>query len=118
MFSKYIIERIALNNIIRRKELFEILLSKFNDKALFKKIPGNVIPLGFPIIVNDRNKLRDDLKKENIFCPVHWSLSNKISEAEFQESFWLSKNILAFQINETIDKNKLSKYFELIKAAL
>ena len=118
MFSKHIIERIELNNIIRRKELFEKLLSKYDDKALFKDIPGNVIPLGFPIIVNDRDKLRDDLNKENIFCPVHWNLSNKISKDLFQESFWLSNNILTFQINETIDNDKFSKYIELIKAAV
>lgn len=117
-FSKHIIERIELNSLSRRKDYYDILSNEFYYRTLFKQIPKNVIPLGFPVLLRNRNDFRKDLTNKNIFCPVHWNLSNEISEAEFQESYWLSKNIITLPINESIDKNNFSKYCELIKGAL
>lgn len=114
-FSKRMIERIELTKIFRRKEYFEILLSEFYDQALLKKIPGNAIPLGFPIIFYNRDKLKEDLIKENIFCPVHWKLPNEITEDIFQESYWLSKNILTLPVNDKIPSDSFKNYIRIIK---
>lgn len=70
----------------RRQENAKELLKCVKDYALFKEINENDCPLFVPIIVpdNKRNELRKVLIGNNIYCPVHWPLTDlhNINEEE------------------------------------
>lgn len=60
---------------ISRKENARKLLLSLKDKALFKQVKESDCPLFVPIIVDNRDKLRDYLIEKSIYCPVHWPIS-------------------------------------------
>ncbi len=56
-------------------------------------------PLVFPILIENRNYIKKQLMKRNIYIPVHWDLSNEVWINEFEESLNISKRILSLQID-------------------
>lgn len=82
-----------------RRENFKMLLGLYGDKAIFKSLPDNVVPLLFPIVISSRDSIQMKLRDKNVFCPVHWKLSDEIESNNYQESWILSKHILSIPIN-------------------
>jgi len=76
------------------------LLDNFKDIALIKEINSNIVPLGFPVLIKNRNEIRKNLISKNIFCPVHWILPDEIDKNEFKDSWYLSEYLLTIPINE------------------
>lgn len=60
----------------KRKDNANKLLEYVKDYAVFKEVKENDCPLFVPIIIDDRDKLRRYLIEKNIYCPVHWPISN------------------------------------------
>lgn len=59
-----------------RKRNSEYLLSGLQDIG-FKPIidvPSTLVPFFIPLWIEDRDKIRREMFKNNIFCPVHWPL--------------------------------------------
>lgn len=56
-------------------------------------------PLVFPILIKNREYIKKQLMKRNIYIPVHWDLSNEVWINEFEESLNISKRILSLQID-------------------
>ncbi|NFT07292.1 MULTISPECIES: DegT/DnrJ/EryC1/StrS family aminotransferase [Clostridium] len=56
-------------------------------------------PLVFPILIENRDYIKKQLMKRNIYIPVHWDLSNEVWINEFKESLSISKRILSLQID-------------------
>ncbi|WP_252250508.1 DegT/DnrJ/EryC1/StrS family aminotransferase [Clostridium sp. ZBS13] len=56
-------------------------------------------PLVFPILIENRNYIKKQLMKRNIYIPVHWDLSHEVWINEFKESLNISKRILSLQID-------------------
>lgn len=99
--NRFILARCDIEKLkITRRKYFKQLLSHFSKHALFKDLPDNVVPLGFPIVVKDRDSLRRKLQEKNIFCPVHWKLNDSIEREKYRESWYLSENILTIPIHE------------------
>lgn len=59
----------------RRKENASILLEQLSNLAIFKEIKENDCPLFVPIRLHDRDKLKNYLIQKQIYCPVHWPLT-------------------------------------------
>ena len=76
----------------KRKRNFSLLLEHLEDYAVFKTLPGNTVPLGFPIIIPDREEVLRKLYSQKIYLPVHWRLQDKVPK-EFTESHKLSESI-------------------------
>lgn len=107
-YDEYILNRIDFEKEKEtRRKNFKVLLERFNEKALFKSLPDNVVPLAFPIIVKDRNNLRSRLSKESIYCPVHWKLPDEFKGNVCKDSFELSEEIMSVPINT---KNDVTYY--------
>jgi dTDP-4-amino-4,6-dideoxygalactose transaminase len=70
----------------------------------------NEIPLAFPIVVNNRDFIRLELMKYNIFCPVHWIIKNEDWSQNFPDSLELSKKILSIPIDWRYKKQDID-YF-------
>ena len=98
------------HNIIaeERNKNFKFLLANFKDIAVYKSIDNNIIPLGFPILIENRNKIKDKLINEKIFCPVHWLMNDYINKSEYEDSYFLSEKILTIPISFEHNNKKLN----------
>lgn len=69
-------ERIDLEAIksARRKNA-QILLSEFSDISIFTELGDSDCPMFVPIRVKNRNALRSYLIQNEVYCPVHWPVS-------------------------------------------
>lgn len=106
-FDQYILNRINYCEDAKiRRTNYLFLLKIFYDIALFKDLPDNIVPLAFPIVINNRDEIRAKLKKSNIYCPIHWILTDEIVNNDFKESKNLSEKILSIPINKKLDYQK------------
>jgi hypothetical protein len=69
---------------------------------VFAELPDEVYPLGLPVRVahGRRDELRAALKRENIFCAVHWPLEGVPRTPETEASHALSAEILTLPIDQ------------------
>jgi len=118
-YNNYLIKKIDLA-VIRenRRTLFERLLNDFYNLALFKELPENVTPLGFPIIVGKRDSIKKKLANMNIYCPVHWELPHDLPNNTYPESLSLSQNILTLPLNCGVGESVYLKYAKFVKGVL
>lgn len=98
----------------KRRENYLILLDNLKKYALYKDLPDDVVPLGFPISVKNRDKLRQVLFDNNIYPPVHWELSNSVPE-EFVESRQLSKKIMTLICDQRYDEKDMERIINIVR---
>lgn len=76
--SYKLLKKINLEELNQRKINYEYLLEKLlgvkEIKFLYKEIQG-VVPLGCPIVAEDKQKLLKYLVEHKVYCPVHWPLN-------------------------------------------
>ena len=102
--SQAILDTIDFNTIIyKRRKNYNYLLSCIHNldkiKILYPILSDDVCPLGFPVIVEKRDSLRKLLTNSNIYCPIHWPLTEDIPK-NFSYSYYLSKNILTIPCDQ------------------
>lgn len=113
--SLKILQRIDFSEMIKiRRQNFIYLLSELESLALYKKLPTNVCPLGFPIIVKDRNKIKKKLIENKIYPPIHWPLSSKISKS-FRDSWKISSHILTIPIDQRYNIEDMERIIEVLR---
>jgi dTDP-4-amino-4,6-dideoxygalactose transaminase len=110
VISRAIIERSDINAIIeKRKELFINYLTVFEENKVFNSSENQaIVPLGLPLVLDNRDVVRKYLAQNRIFCPVHWNFSKTINNYEFIESYNLSLRIITIPINEMITRDHLN----------
>ena len=102
-WNKYILSKLDINFMSEcREKNFNKMLHEFKELAIINRIKENIIPLGFPILVGNRDEFRKVLISRKIFCPIHWKLPKEINRDEFPDSWNLSENILTIPISENI----------------
>ena len=113
-----------LSNYINRKEIavtrrenYKQLLKHISDLAIFKKLPDCVVPLGFPVSLTNRNKIREQLYLIDVFCPIHWPTEGYIP-SEFSESHHLANKILTIPCDQRLDSQKIEGIVSTIRRAL
>jgi hypothetical protein len=74
------------------------------------------VPLGQPIVVGDRDKLRQSLAEHRIFCPIHWRLPDEVSETRFPEAHVLSSRILTLPIDQRYTMDRMAALVETVRA--
>jgi len=99
----------------KRRENYQILLDNLRDYALYKDLPDDVVPLGFPITVRNRNELRQALFDENIYPPIHWELSDTVPE-QFAESYQLSQHILTLICDQRYCREDMERMIQFVRA--
>ena len=122
LFSKEIIQSINISSINKRRifnwKKLNIFFEKRNlkFKRLFKKIKKEEVPLAYPIIIN--NNKRDNflkyLKKNRVFCAIHWNLKYKKNFNLFYDEYLISKSIVSIPIDHRIDNNNLKRLMDII----
>jgi hypothetical protein len=69
---------------------------------LLKK--NNIIPLGFVIKIKNRDVIRCEFYKYNIFPPIHWILTDEFINKLFEKSYTLSTLTITIPITCLTDK--------------
>lgn len=100
----------------QRAENYDRLAAALGDVALFPKRPANVVPLGFPIRVRDRDAVRQQLFERAIFPPVHWDLRGVVP-ADFVESHRLSSEIMTLPCDQRYDVADMDRTIDALRAA-
>jgi len=83
----------------QRRLNYQALSHKLGEIALFSDLLENVIPLGFPIRLENRDSIRQALFKKNIYPPVHWDIKGSVPE-DFSESHKLSQKIMTLPCDQ------------------
>jgi dTDP-4-amino-4,6-dideoxygalactose transaminase len=101
----------------KRRGNYELLLSAIANKAIYKSLPSDVVPLGFPIRISAayRDDLLKALYKEKIYPPVHWNISGHVPEI-FSDSHQLYAEEITLPCDQRYDLNDMYKIIETIKA--
>ncbi|WP_434304816.1 hypothetical protein [Clostridium botulinum] len=95
--------------------LYERFKKLNNIKILFDKnlIEDNV-PLGFPILIENRDFIRTELRKHYIYCPVHWDIRNEHLMNEYNKSMYLSNKIITIPIDNRYDFQDMDRLINVI----
>jgi dTDP-4-amino-4,6-dideoxygalactose transaminase len=84
----------------KRRDNYQFLFDRLNDMALFsKELPNTVVPIGFPVIVENRDAIRAGLFEQQIYPPVHWELTESVP-SDFKDSHRLSRQIMTIPCDQ------------------
>lgn len=103
------------NIITRRLNNYSILYENFKNISLYK-IDEETVPYGFPIIIKNRDKVKNDLMKVGIDCDIHWKMK-KVPKT-FKESYNLSKHILTIPCDHRYNEKDMDYIIEKLKMIL
>jgi len=90
---------------IRRKN-YQTLLAKLGEFGSFRDLPDDVVPLGFPIKVENRDHLQRELFKEKIFPPIHWVIEGVVP-TDFHKSHLLSQRIMTLPCDQRYGEEEM-----------
>jgi dTDP-4-amino-4,6-dideoxygalactose transaminase len=83
----------------RRRANYQFLTGELHGLALFPELPPDVVPLGCPVRLPERDKVRERLIKQNIYPPIHWHLAGTVPES-FVASHRLAADILTLPCDQ------------------
>jgi hypothetical protein len=110
-FDKQVLYSFDLEKeITLRKQRFEQLHNLFKHKSALPNLNIDAIkvPLGYPILVDNRNELRSKLRKAQIYCPIHWQLQKDENEnSKYKKEHLISTQILTIPNNNTLSDKLL-----------
>lgn len=100
----------------RRRANADVLRSTFADWTMFPKRSPNDVPMFVPVLVPDgkRNELRRYLIQREIYCPVHWPLS-EYHRLHARECF-IYDNELSLVCDQRYTEDDMDRMAETIKA--
>lgn len=91
---------------------------KVGAPELLIKQDNSFTPLGLVLKINNRDRFREYLFRNNIYAPIHWKLALQIDPSVFKQSWELSETLITIpMINLSEEKvnylfSKLFYYFE------
>lgn len=97
----------------KRVKNYQILQENLGDIALFPQLSPEVIPLGFPIKVKNRDSLRQLLFSKEIYPPIHWLIQDCVPE-KFTDSHRLSREIMTLPCDQRYNEDDMKKIANLI----
>ena len=100
-----------------RRRNFGQLAAALPEFALFRELPDDVIPMGFPVRLRERDRVRQGLFDREIYPPVHWPIQNIVPN-EFQASHRLAKEIMMLPCDQRYhggDIERLMKEFKSLQ---
>jgi hypothetical protein len=97
----------------RRRDNFRFLASELGAIALFHELPENVVPLGFPVHVRDRERIRHALFANKIYPMVHWPIAGVVPP-EFEASHRLASEIMTIPCDQRYNQLDMERVVEKI----
>lgn len=112
-----LLSRINLESIRQKRlENSNFMIEELNKLGLtsilnFKK---EMVPLFIPLSFKNRDSIRLELRKKNIYCPVHWPLTSTIETKNKR----LYDSELSLVIDQRYNKTNLTKILTIIESCL
>ena len=102
----------------RRRKNAQILIDGLKDICVFKEIENIDCPLFVPIIVPDgrRDNLRQYLTANDIYCPVHWSISSFHNLTD--EERFVYENELSLVCDQRYNTDDMQRIVDVVKEFL
>jgi hypothetical protein len=97
----------------RRRENYHTLLEGLANYALFPEIDPAVVPLGFPVRIDNRDSVRQSLFKHEIYPPVHWTIEGVVPP-RYEDSHRLAREIMTIPCDQrytTEDMERIKNIF-------
>jgi hypothetical protein len=63
----------------KQRRNYEVLYEELSSISLMGPLTDGVVPLAFPIIVNNRDELQRRLFEEKMYFPIHWDNGHPLS---------------------------------------
>jgi dTDP-4-amino-4,6-dideoxygalactose transaminase len=101
----------------RRVDNFQLLAGSLGSIALFPSLSPGTVPLGFPICVNNRDRLRQHLFEHAIYPAHHWPIQD-IVPPQFEASHRLSAGILTLPCDQRYGSADMQRMAQLVLQAL
>ena len=99
----------------RRRKNAEVLRAAFTDWLVLPRISPTDTPMFVPVLVPDgkRNELRRYLIEHEIYCPIHWPVS-ELHRVDPRTSF-IYENELSLVCDQRYNENDMNRMVETIK---
>jgi len=97
----------------RRISNYHVLANQIGEFALFPQLPVEVVPLGFPIRLKNRDQVRQRLFEHQIYPPVHWPIQGIVPE-EFKDSHQLAADIMTLPCDQRYDDDDMTRMARLV----
>jgi dTDP-4-amino-4,6-dideoxygalactose transaminase len=101
----------------RRRTNYQTLWARLRRVAVLPELPAGVVPLGFPIVVAERDRVREHLFSRDIYPPVHWPLAGTVPEA-FHESHSLAERIMTLPCDQRYAPADMEYVADCVEEAL
>ncbi len=101
----------------QRRNNYALLLEALADVALFRELPAEVIPLGFPIRLAARDRVQQALFAESIYPPVHWRLEACIAE-RYVDCRRLSTELLTLPCDQRYSGDDMRRMASVVRREL
>ncbi|MDF3130396.1 hypothetical protein P0Y35_14410 [Kiritimatiellaeota bacterium B1221] len=95
---------------------FEYLHSKLKHISLIQD-RKNGVPLGYPIIVSQRDQVRRILFRKEIYPPIHWNIDDVVPQ-EYADSHKLSLEIMTIPCDGCYDQDDMKKVANILLESL
>lgn len=116
-YDIYIAEHIDVYSLIeRRKANANILRKAFPDWLLFSALSDSEVPMFVPVLVPEgmRDSLRKFLISNDIYCPIHWPVSEYHSLDE--RASYIYKNELSLVCDQRYFEEDIMRMVDLIRS--
>jgi len=97
----------------RRVRNYRTLMELLGDHKLFPKLPNNVVPLGFPIRLKNRDRIRQILIDKRIYPPIHWSI-NEFIPGKFRDSYKLADHIMTLPCDQRYNHFDMTRMAQIV----
>jgi hypothetical protein len=92
----------------RRIDNYQTLLAGLEEYAIFPKIEPDVVPLGFPVRVENRDAVLQSLFDREIYPPVHWPIDGVVPP-EYEDSYRLASQIMTLPCDQRYGREDMER---------
>jgi hypothetical protein len=119
--SKTIIGRLDVDQLKgRRRTNFMTLLEGLKDveniQPVFAEVPYNICPLFFPVYIeSDRDGIRQRLIDNDIYCAVHWPITEQVERSRLANMSRINNTILSIPCDQRYTEEDMERVLLLLK---
>ena len=120
--SRHLLNKVDGEHIgnIRRSN-YSYLWDKLADSSeirplLGKEFLGKNIPIGFPVLIKNRDRVKKELRGRSIYCPAHWPILGEEWAQGFGDSIYLAERILTLPIDQRYEKEDLDRLVQELRS--
>lgn len=117
--SKALISSLDVKKLIHtRRSNFKTLSEKLSDityiEPIFSDLPDNICPLFYPVYIKkNRNEVQQRLAEHEVYCPVHWHVSEHVKDSEIIENIY--DIILSIPCDQRYGLNDMLRITEVMR---